>query len=126
MRSLNFHLFLYRSIVLFAFALLILFFYKSKAADNNSSYSYGKTMIFFSQTSKGNINVQVKALKTKNVELYIFNTSGELVHKLVTDTKSINTLQGMHKGQYLYQCFEKDIELKSGKLNINQNNINYD
>jgi hypothetical protein len=35
-------------------------------------------------------------------------------------------LQGINEGQYLYQCFEKDIELKSGKLMVNQNNITYD
>ena len=122
--SFNFYALIYKSIAFLACAILLLFFTKSRA--NSINNSYGNTIIYFSQAAKGNINVQIKADKIKNVELYIFTAGGELVEKLETDTKSIHTLLRVEKGEYLYQCFEKDNQLKIGKLNVNKNSLNYD
>jgi hypothetical protein len=120
----NFYKILYKGIAFFVCMLLLMFFYNTKAI--NTGNRFAKTTIYFSKASKGKINVQIITAKTKKVELYLFNAGGELIKKLETDTKQISLLQGINEGQYLYQCFEKDIELKSGKLMVNQNNITYD
>lgn len=104
--------------------MMLLILFTSNASNNRSSV--GKTMIYFSKTNKGKMNVQIKTALNKNVELYFFNSSGELVKKIETETKNVITVQSFEKGQYLYQCFEKDTQLKSGKLIVNQHSINYD
>lgn len=120
----NFYMILYKGIAFLVCMLLLMFFYNTKAI--NTENKFAKTTIYFSKASKGKIKVQIITAKPKQVELYLFNAGGELIKKLETDTKQISLLQGIHEGQYLYQCFEKDIELISGKLMVNQNNITYD
>jgi len=102
--------------------MMLLFFYKAKVYNNSPA---GKTITYFSKTTNGKINVQIKAVRNSNVEFYLFDFAGELTEKKIIETKSILTLSEIKKGEYLYQCFEKDIQLTSGKLSINQNRIIY-
>lgn len=82
-------------------------------------------MIHFSKSVNGKINVEVITDQPKKVALYLFSAHGELIKKLDTNTKLVNEVSGINEGQYLYQCFENDTQLKSGKLMVKSNNISY-
>ncbi len=122
--SYNFYVLMYKAIAVTACIMLLMFFYKAKATKSNNLFA--KTTIYFSKAPEEKINVKIITAQPRKVQLYLFSAGGDLVKKLETDTKQVQTLNGIKKGQYLYQCFEKDIQLKSGKLIVNQNSISYD
>ncbi|MBC7866546.1 MAG: T9SS type A sorting domain-containing protein [Gloeobacteraceae cyanobacterium ES-bin-316] len=115
---------LYKGFAFLASTMMLFAFHNSNAIGTSSGI--GKTRIYFSKATKGKIIVQIKTTDNKDVELYLFNAGGELVQKKETNTGDIITLHGVKQGHYLYQCFEKDIQLKSGKLMVNKNSIDYD
>jgi len=116
--------FLIKGLAFFAGMFLLFCYNHTTALTINNRYK--KTLIHFSKASNGKINVQVITEQTKKVALYLFNTDGDLVKKLDTDTKQIYVVSGINEGQYLYQCFENDTQLKSGKLIVKPNDISYD
>ncbi len=91
-----------------------------------SSETASKTIIMFFKANKGKINVQIKGPARKNIQLYLFDTGGQLVRKTEGKASNIITLHNIESGQYLYQCFENDVELKSGNLLVFKNKIDYD
>ncbi len=86
----------------------------------------GKTIVLFSKANKGKINVQIKGRVHKKIQLFLFNPGGQLMHKTETKASNMITLHDVERGQYLYQCFENDVELKSGNLLVYKNRIDYD
>lgn len=91
-----------------------------------SSEAAGKTIVLFSKANKGKINVQIKGRTHKKIQLYLFDAGGQLVQKTESQARNIITLYDVERGQYLYQCFENDVELKSGNLLVQKNRIDYD
>lgn len=102
---------------------LILIALSSTAYSNETA---GKTVVLFSKANKGKINVQIKGPSHKKIQLYIFDAGGQLVHKTESNASKLITLYDVERGQYLYQCFENDVELKSGNLSVYKNRIDYD
>lgn len=122
--TMNYYAMLVKSIAFVTCILLLMFFLNSNAMDNGTNPA--ATQVLFTQSKTGDITFQVNALADKKVQLYLFRASGEFVKKLETTTKTICPLKGIGRGQYLYQCFEKDLQLKSGKLLVSENNLKYD
>jgi hypothetical protein len=120
----NYYAMLVKSIALLSCIALVMFFFQSEAM--NTGTNIATIEVLFTQTETGDINVQVNAPGEKKVQLYLFTASGEFVKKLETATKTVCALKGIGRGQYLYQCFEKDLQLKSGKLLVSENNLKYD
>ena len=112
-----------KTILLAASMALMMFVFTSTA---NESRATRKTVVLFSKANNGKINVQIKGNTHRNVALYLFDPGGRLVQKTESNTRNIITLQRLERGQYLYQCFKNDVQLKSGNLYINKNSINYD
>ena len=96
------------------------------SAAANSNHTVTKTVVLFSKANKGKINVHIKGKAYKKVALYLFNSGGQLVQQTESTNKSTITLQELPHGQYLYQCFENDVQLKSGNLSVYKNSIDYD
>ena len=108
----------------FASCVALMFAALSSTAHNNEAT--GKTIVLFSKANKGKINVQVKGGAHEKIQLYLFNPGGQLVHKTESKARRMITLHDVERGQYLYQCFENDVELKSGNLLVYKNRIDYD
>lgn len=102
------------------------FFSKSIASSDHKIKKATKAAVHFSRHYSGNVLIEIKAIEKKNIELYIFDTDGSLVKKIAAANIKTDNLLAMENGQYIYQCFDKDAQLKTGKLFINQNNVNYD
>lgn len=102
------------------------FFSKAIAGNDNRIKKAAKTEVHFSRHQSGNVLVEIKAMENKNTAVFIFDAEGDLVHKMEAGAKKIETVLALPNGQYFYQCFNKDAQLKIGKLFINQNNISYD
>lgn len=102
------------------------FFSQSIAGNDDKTTKVAKAAVHFSRHHTGNVLVEIKAIEKKNIELYIFDAEGSLVKKIASSNKKTDNLLAMENGQYIYQCFYKDAQLKTGKLFINQNNVNYD
>ncbi len=102
------------------------FLSKAIAGNGDDIKKVSKTTIHFSRQYTGKVLVEIKALENQNVELYIFDAEGILVQEIESFHKKIDNTLELNYGQYIYQCFDKDTQLKSGKLFINQNNISYD
>lgn len=122
--NMNNYAMLIKGIAFFTCVTLVMFFLTSNAMDSGSKIA--ATEVLFTQSATGEINVQVNTAVNKKVQLYLFTASGEFVKKLETSTKIVCPLKGITSGQYLYQCFEKDLQLKSGKLLVSKNNLKYD
>lgn len=102
------------------------FFSQTLAGNDDKTKKVVKADVHFSKHYTGNVLVEIKAIENKNIELYIFDADGTLVQKIASTNKKSDNLLAMENGQYIYQCFDKDAQLKTGKLFINQNNVNYD
>ncbi|MEX0636371.1 MAG: hypothetical protein WD135_06360 [Ferruginibacter sp.] len=102
------------------------FLSKAIAGNTDDIKKVSKTAIHFSRHHTGKVLVEIKALENQNIELYIFDAEGILVKKIDAFNKKTDKTIELYYGQYIYQCFDKDTQLKSGKLFVNQNNINYD
>jgi hypothetical protein len=109
-------------------SLLVLMVLLCTFADSNATIlpmGKNKTVVLFSKNDDGNINILIKTPVEKKVEFYLFKASGELVKKINTRSKINNTINKLSDGQYLYQCFEKDLQLISGTLTVNAENMIY-
>jgi hypothetical protein len=102
------------------------FFSKAIAGNDNRIKKAAKTEVHFSRHHSGNVLVEIKAIENKNTAVFIFDAEGDLVQKMEAGAKKIDNVLVLPNGQYLYQCFNKDAQLKTGKLFVNQNNISYD
>lgn len=107
-------------------ALIIMLCVFQTSSASEPSISKNKTTVLFSKSSEGNINIIIKTPVEKKVEFYLFRASGEFVKKINTRSRTTNTINKLSDGQYLYQCFEKDLQLTSGTLTLNADNIIYD
>lgn len=90
-----------------------------------SSSKEGKRIVSFSKTNTGKINVHIKGNRTQQVELFLFNTDGKLVHKTQSSRQVTLTLPQLQHGLYLYQCFDEDVQLSSGNLVVQKNSIDF-
>jgi hypothetical protein len=102
------------------------FFSKAIAGNDDRIKKADKTEVYFSRHHTGNVLVEIKAIENKNTAVYIFDAEGALVQRMDAAAKKIDNVLALPNGQYFYQCFNKDAQLKTGKLFVNQNNISYD
>ena len=102
------------------------FFSKAIAGNDNRIRKSDKTEVHFSRHHSGNVLVEIKAIENKNTAVYIFDAEGALVQRMEAGAKKIVNVLSLPNGQYIYQCFNKDAQLKTGKLFVTQNNISYD
>jgi hypothetical protein len=115
-----------RVILIFAYFIFWVFASKAIAGDNDPVKKINKTAVHFTRHVSGNILVEIKAMGNKNIDLYIFDTEGILIKKITTAPIKADHLFTLNNGQYIYQCFENDAQLKTGKLFVNPQQINYD
>ncbi|MEJ7627113.1 MAG: hypothetical protein WKF35_09630 [Ferruginibacter sp.] len=102
----------YKAIALIICFLLVLIYNKSKANNNAESK---KIHVKFIQLTNNAVSVEIRSGKN-TVDLYLFSSEGRLEKniKIINTEKKI--ISNLEKGTYLYQCFENDLQLQSGKL----------
>jgi hypothetical protein len=103
----------YKIIALLICFLLVLLYNKSKADD---FFSADRTRVKFIQLSKTAVSVKIRSESGNMVELFLFSPGGELEKSIKVDPAKKTLIENLKTGLYLYQCFENDIELNSGKL----------
>ena len=52
------------------------------------------------------------------MKLFIFTPDGILINGVAVAANEIITVKSLEKGLYLYECFDKDERMKSGRLLI--------
>jgi hypothetical protein len=115
-----------RVILIFSYFIFWVFASKAIAGDNDPVKKINKAAVQFTRHVSGKIFVELRAIGNKNIDLYIFDTEGTLVKKITTASIKADHLFPLNNGQYIYQCFENDEQLKTGKLFVNPQQINYD
>ena len=99
---------------LLLFVLLLISYTTLKADDKFTDMNTVK--VSFTKMPNNDLNIEISSFTQKKVDLYFFSSEGSLVKHIKTTTQRTATVKDMEKGAYLYQVFEKDKELKSGKL----------
>jgi len=103
----------YKAIALIICFLLVLIYNKSRANNNEESK---RLHVKFIQLTNNTVSVEIRSGKNNTVDLYLFSSEGRLEKniKIINTEKKI--ISNLEKGTYLYQCFENDLQLQSGKL----------
>ncbi len=112
-----------RIVLIVSCAILVLIYNNSQAANGSR---FTKTHISFKQLSNNDISLKLKSSVATQIQFYLFTADGKLVKKIEASNSSESVIKNPGMGIYLYQCFEKDKALKSGKLILEKNKLNYD
>lgn len=108
---------LLKFLVLISCFMLAILYNKSQA----SSWPVVKSKVavsFLQRSDSNELNVMVKAASTANLQLYLFNTEGQLVKELTICSKKVTTIKNPGRGCYLYECFKDDTRMTSGSIII--------
>jgi hypothetical protein len=101
------------SILLFTYFILTAFI---NAPANNRNFS--EAIMMKVQQESDAITVSVKTSKDNKVQFYMFNTEGNLVKELnISGSKKVS-ITLLEKGVYLYEFFNNDERLKTGKIEL--------
>jgi hypothetical protein len=110
---------IFKIIVLITCFMLVLIYNKSKAAGMYPSppATYKKVAVSFTQNvATKELKVFIKADAKKIMQLYFFSVDGKLVKKISVNARQETIVNDLQKGMYLYECFDNDLKLQSGKL----------
>lgn len=106
---------IFKIIILITCFMLVMLYNKSKAADRHPCTN--KIAVVFRQDfSKKELTVIVKANLSNPVQLYFFTIDGRLAKQISVNSKQETVIKDLKKGTYLYECFNDEVNLKSGKL----------
>jgi len=62
--------------------------------------------------------LSVSASTSSSLHFYVFDVEGTLVFQAVLHNKERSTIENLKKGTYVYDVFEKDESIESGKILI--------
>ncbi|MEJ7586652.1 MAG: hypothetical protein WKI04_03715 [Ferruginibacter sp.] len=111
---------IFKTILLVACFMAAILYNKSKAAGlPRAPHSTTKVIVNFrNNAEKHELTIRVKSGTDTIMQLFIFTADGILVKEVAVSAQKITTIQSLHKGHYLYECFDNDRRLKSGSLLI--------
>ena len=66
--------------------------------------------------SNGNIQVKNITENAKEVQFYVFDLDGMMIENIRLYAREIKKVNGLRKGVYLYDVFEKDESIERGKI----------
>jgi len=96
--------------------MLVMLYNKSKAADRHPNCANRVAVIFKQDIAKKELKVMLKANLSNPVEIYFFTVEGRLAKQVTVNNKQETIIKDLKKGTYLYECFNNEVNLKSGKL----------
>jgi hypothetical protein len=104
-------------IVLLTCFMLVMLYNKSKAADHHPFSTFKKVTVSFSQdVVKNELTVVLKADANKSMKLYFFSAQGKFVKEISIISQQETIVTDLKRGMYLYECFDNELKVKSGKL----------
>jgi hypothetical protein len=111
---------LFKTALLITCFMLVILYNKSKAAEvPTTSFATNRVAVNFSHDiEKNELTIRVKSSSEAIMQLFIFSTDGILIKEVAVNAHKTTTVKGLKKGFYLYECFDKDERMKSGRLTI--------
>lgn len=89
----------------------------SESSEQAKASPVKKTLIkLYPNPSYGKLSVT--ASTTEVLHFYIFDLEGTLVYQAVLKNKDRKIIEGLAKGTYIYDVFEKDESIEEGKIII--------
>ena len=89
----------------------------SESSEQAKASPVKKTLIkLYPNPSYGKLSVT--ASTTEVLHFYIFDLEGTLVYQAVLKNKDRKVIEGLAKGTYIYDVFEKDESIEEGKIII--------
>ena len=83
--------------------------------------SYTSTRVavtFENNIEKNELKIKIKSRTGTAMKLFIFTPDGILINGVAVAANEITIVKSLEKGLYLYECFDKDERMKSGRLLI--------
>lgn len=106
----------FKIIILLTCFMLVMLYNKSKAGELPPS-TFKKVAVTFRQDlAKSELMILLKSSADKAVKLYIFSADGKLLKETFINNKQETVVKDLKRGMYLYECFDNELEVKSGKL----------
>ncbi len=117
--NLHTNTFLFKMIFLVSCFILPIIYNQAKAAEEPANRHSSLVELNFKQDKKkGELSINVKSAKEGNMQFFIFSPDGMLINDINVCLNKTNTITGLKKGFYLYECFDNDNRMKSGSLII--------
>ena len=89
----------------------------SESSEQAKASPVKKTLVkLYPNPSYGKLSVT--AITTEVLHFYIFDLEGTLVYQAVLKNKDRKVIEGLSKGTYIYDVFEKDESIEEGKIII--------
>ena len=72
--------------------------------------------IYPNPSSNGTIHIVSNQTDDKQLQFYVFDIEGTLMHNIKLYAKSRKTITGLQKGVYMYDVFSDDESIERGKI----------
>jgi hypothetical protein len=72
--------------------------------------------IYPNPSSNGTIHITSNQTDDKELQFYVFDLEGTLMHNLKLNAKTRKTITGLQKGVYMYDVFSDDESIERGKI----------
>jgi hypothetical protein len=70
--------------------------------------------VYPTPNNQGSITIQSNNKESLN--FYLFDLEGNLIYQTIIERKARQTVDGLTKGTYIYNAFQKDENLEGGKV----------
>jgi hypothetical protein len=90
--------------------------------DNPGLIVPGKTnkkeviKVYPTPNNQGSITIQ--SANKESLNFYLFDLEGNLIYQTTIQQKETQTIDGLTKGTYIYNAFQKDENLEGGKITL--------
>jgi hypothetical protein len=100
--------------------MLVMLYNQSKAAVLPTAIATSNrvTVNFINDAEKNELTIRVKSRTEAPLQLFIFSIDGILIKEVPVNSRQSTSIKSLKKGLYLFECFDKDERMKSGKLMI--------
>jgi hypothetical protein len=106
-----------RTATALAFVLFICCSFNTTGLKNDFSKE-GIIKIFPDPKDNGTVYVSLLNEKNQDLQFYMFDLDGKLIDNFHLKTKTINKIDRLHKGIYMYDVFKNDESIERGSVEI--------
>jgi hypothetical protein len=72
--------------------------------------------IYPNPSSNGTIHIASNQTDDKELQFYVFDIEGTLMHNIKLSAKTKKTITGLQRGVYMYDVFSNDESIERGKI----------
>jgi|CXWL01.1.fsa_nt_gi hypothetical protein len=91
---------------------------KNKAKARAFSSLNNSSVKIYPDAIKREMHVVAKDNDGKEIDFFVFDVEGSLVHHYKMKSKDHNKISGLARGTYVYRVFSGDVETAAGKFEI--------